>query len=97
MQVSFHPEAEKELSESIEYYEDLKRGLGLDFASEVYKCIGDAYAFPAAWSEIVPGIRRVLVRRFPFGILYAMTGSGLYILAVMNLHRQPNYWMDRWK
>mgnify|MGYP003398578500 FL=1 len=35
----FHPEAEKELNDSIDYYEERKTNLGLEFASEVYQTI----------------------------------------------------------
>lgn len=35
MSVRFHPEAEAELAESTEYYEDIEPGLGWDFALEV--------------------------------------------------------------
>jgi hypothetical protein len=35
----FHPEAEKELNDSIDYYEECKTNLGLEFASEVYQTI----------------------------------------------------------
>ncbi len=35
----FHPEAKKELNNSIDYYEECKTNLGLEFASEVYQII----------------------------------------------------------
>lgn len=35
----FHPEAENELNDSIDYYEECKTNLGLEFASEVYQTI----------------------------------------------------------
>ena len=47
------------------------------------------------WVEIEPGIRRVLVHRFPFAVLYAGNGDGLFVLAVMHLRREPNYWAHR--
>jgi hypothetical protein len=40
-------------------------------------------------------VRRALVRRFPFGILYSVEKGRIFIAAVMNLHRQPEYWKDR--
>jgi hypothetical protein len=40
-------------------------------------------------------IRRSLVNRFPFGILYSEYDNGIYVLAVMNLHRHPDYWKNR--
>lgn len=39
MNYSFHPEAEKELSAAIEYYEDCEAGLGYDLSLEVYTAI----------------------------------------------------------
>lgn len=38
MNVSFHPEAEAEFISAIEYYKDIKPGLGLDFALESSIC-----------------------------------------------------------
>ena len=45
----FHPEAEKEFNIAIDYYEECKIGLGLEFANEVYKTIQRILAFPTAW------------------------------------------------
>ncbi len=92
---SFHPDAEAEFNKAIEYYEEIESGLGFDFAIEVYSTIQRSIAFPNAWPVIDGEIRRSLVRRFPFGILYAQENEGIYIAAVMNLHRHPEYWKDR--
>jgi len=40
-------------------------------------------------------IRRALVHRFPYGILYVPEQNQILIIAVMHLHRQPGYWQDR--
>jgi len=50
---------------------------------------------PKAWAELEPGIRRVLPQRFPYGVLYSPVDSGVFILAVMHLSREPGYWKDR--
>lgn len=39
MKVYFHPAAEEELTESVSFYEDQERGLGYEFALEVYSTI----------------------------------------------------------
>jgi hypothetical protein len=36
MSCSFHPEAEREFLEAIDYYEEREADLGFDFAVEVY-------------------------------------------------------------
>ena len=92
---SFHPEAETEFNEAIEYYEGIESGLGYDFALEVYSTVKRAVNFPKAWPEIEDEVRRSLVRRFPYGVLYSEANEGIFILAVMNLYRKPGYWKHR--
>ncbi len=95
MSFSFHPDAEKEFNEAVEYYEDIEPGLGYDFALEVYSAISRATNFPKAWGILEGDVRRSLVRRFPYGVLYAEEKDQIFILAVMNLHRKPGYWKHR--
>ncbi|MBI5142283.1 MAG: type II toxin-antitoxin system RelE/ParE family toxin [Nitrospirae bacterium] len=95
MKYSFHHEAELELVKAIEYYEECNSGLGHDFAVEVYAAIERAAAFPKTWPFIEADIRRALIRRFPYGILYSEESDALFIVAVMNLHRDPDYWKAR--
>lgn len=76
MKYSFHPEAEIEFIEAIGYYEERESGLGYDFAIEVYSAIERMIAFPKAWPIIEEDIRRSLVRRFSYGILYSAEKEG---------------------
>jgi len=40
-------------------------------------------------------VRRALVNRFPYGVLYVDDHSELLIVAIMHLHREPGYWESR--
>jgi threonine/homoserine efflux transporter RhtA len=40
-------------------------------------------------------VRRCLVNRFPFGVLYSLETTGVFILAVMHNRRRPDYWKSR--
>ena len=95
MNFEFHPEADEEFVETIAYYEECEPGLGLDFAREVHTSIQNAFRYPAMWPEIDEEIRRCLVHRFPYGLLYSIEQDGIFILAVMHLHRDPDYWKHR--
>jgi len=95
MSFYFHPDAEIELQKAINYYESIRSDLGYDFALEVYAAIDRAESYPMCWALIDEGIRRSLVSRFPYGVLYADSEKGIYILAVMNLHRKPDYCQSR--
>ncbi len=95
MSFSFHPEAEEEFVQATAYYENCEFGLGLDFAREVYSTIQNVVDYPLMWMKIEPEIHRCLVHRFPYGVLYSVEPKGIFILAVMNLHRDPDYWKHR--
>lgn len=95
MNFLFHPEAEAEFLAAIDWYEERSMGLGADFAAEIHAAILRAVAMPLAWPRVDGEIRRVLTHRFPYGVLYTANGSSLYILAVMHLRRQPDYWFER--
>lgn len=95
MKYAFHPDAEIEFDQAIEYYEQCAKGLGYDFSIEVYAAIKRAACYPKAWSVIEDEIRRTLVRRFPYGVLYSEENDGVFIVAVMHLHREPDYWKNR--
>lgn len=45
----FHPEAEEEFFQAVEYYESRTNGLGFDFALEVYMTIQNILKYPKAW------------------------------------------------
>jgi plasmid stabilization system protein ParE len=95
MDYSFHPAAEAELNDAIDYYESIQTGLGIDLAEEVAQAVARAVKFPQAWSFIRKPVRRSLVKRFPYGVLYVAQTNSIFILAVMNLHREPDYWKNR--
>jgi len=95
MKYLFHPEAEAEFNQSIDYYEDCADGLGYDFAVEVYSAIERIVAYPKAWVILEGEVRRCQTRRFPYGVLYTEETGGVLILAVMHLHRDPGYWKHR--
>lgn len=92
---SFHPEAEREFIEAIEYYESIEPGLGFDFSLEVHSAIQSIVSHPNAWLLLADEIRRRLVNRFPYGVLYSMEQGDIIILAVMHLRRRPGYWKNR--
>jgi len=39
--------------------------------------------------------RRCLVNRFPFGVIYQIKSDSVRIIAVADLRRCPDYWLDR--
>jgi plasmid stabilization system protein ParE len=95
MEVSFHRLAERELNEAAAYYEGEKPGLGARFLREVDRCIDSLLKHPEAGAIVIEAVRRRLVRRFPYAILYSIKPEVVRILAIMNLKRRPFYWAGR--
>lgn len=97
MKYSFHPAAEKELNDAVDYYNECQSGLGLEFAKEVYSTIQAILSFPDAWMPLSLNTRRCLAGRFPYGVIYQTTDKEIFIIAVMQLNREPEYWKGREK
>ena len=95
MRFYFHPRADDEFDQAVQYYEDCQPGLGLEFAEEVYALIGRVCEYHDVWSAMSQNTRRCLVNRFPYGVVFQVKSGMLRIIAVANLHRQPDYWRDR--
>ena len=95
MKSAMHPEAREEFLAAIDYYNEAEPGLGMAFYSEVEAAIGLIENYPDLWTEIGDNIRRCLVRRFPFAILYSKESRRVFIYAIMHTKREPNYWRNR--
>ena len=95
MKYGFHPEAEAEFLDAIDYYEGCEPGLGYDFAIEIHSTIEKILSFPNAWTILEDDTHRCQIRRFPYGIIYSQDGDFIFVLAVMHLHRDPDYWKGR--
>ena len=91
----FHRLAEYELNEAAQYYDLEDPGLGAAFLLEVERCLQSIQAAPEAGAILRGTVRRRLLRRFPYVLLYKIKPHGIRILAVMNLRRRPYYWVDR--
>jgi hypothetical protein len=93
--VRFLAEAEAELAEAVTHYDAQLAGLGAEFALEVRDGVARIEEYPKAWQLLSRRARRYRLRRFPFGLVYAALQSEIVVLAVMHLHRKPDYWKER--
>lgn len=80
-----------------QFYEARSHGLGADFLDEVERSVETIASHPHTAPVLKGGIRRRLLKRFPFGILYAVEPDTVVVLAVMHLRRRPGYWESRAK
>lgn len=96
MKYVFHPAAEAELLESIAFYDAKSKGLGVAFLSEFEQTILSIYQSPKTYQiERIPDIRRALLSKFPFSIIFRDTEDEIQVLALAHQRRSPMYWFDR--
>lgn len=95
MKVSFVELAYSELYDAVSYYEAIQPGLGERFKKEVKQSIFRVTEFPMSYQSLTANVRRCLVSKFPYGIIYHVAGDEIIVLAVAHLHRKPDYWVNR--
>jgi plasmid stabilization system protein ParE len=97
VRVSFNAAARAELIEAVAFYNERAPGLGNAFAAEVRSTLTRIVEHPSAGFEARPKIRRRLLLRFPYSLLYSVdvATSSLHVIAVMHHSRGPTFWEDR--
>jgi hypothetical protein len=93
--IRFLSVARQELDDAFAWYERQSSGLGFEFLDEIDRAVHRVKAFPDSCTELAAGVRRALVNRFPYGLVYGQDGRVIVILAVAHLHREPRYWLGR--
>ncbi|HKP77295.1 MAG TPA: type II toxin-antitoxin system RelE/ParE family toxin [Longimicrobiaceae bacterium] len=93
--VPFLPAAEAEFLESMVRYEAARLGLGGEFLAEVERAVRRITFFPKHGSPYLGGTRRVVLRRFPYSVVYWPDPDDLLIVAIAHHRRSPGYWRNR--
>ncbi len=98
--VIIEPEAEEELLAAISWYEDHRPGLGREFFRTIDRAI-DQLKSSLDQSLPVPGVsgdldvRRVIIGKFPFAVVFMPFEREIRILAIAHLRKRPGYWQSR--
>ena len=89
------PEAEADLAEAKAWYDKQRQGL----AEGLILCVEEAFdricRIPLASAEVYPGVRRVIVRRFPYRVFYRVDPDQIAVIAVYHSSRDPRGWQAR--
>ena len=93
-------EAVEELSEAAVWYRDQQPGLELEFLTEVDRLLPLIETSPASFPRILDlpadlEIRRALLPRFPYALVFMELETETRILAVAHVKRRPGYWLNR--
>lgn len=94
------PEAARELDEAAAWYESRQSGLARRFLDEFDALLPEIRLHPAAFPclEDMPAdleIRRALMVRFPYALVFLEWQDKVRIVAVAHCKRRPGYWLYR--
>lgn len=83
------PDADLDVETAFAWYEAQREGLGFDFLNELRNAYDRIVAGPTRYRPLRDGIRRVLLRRFPYAAYFAIESDALVVLAVLHIARNP--------
>ena len=89
MRLEILDQAESDLVEGFRFYEDQGEGLGSYFLTNLYADIDSLYSSAGIHSKPYKHYYRLLSRRFPFAIFYAIQEGTVFIHAVLDCRRNP--------
>lgn len=90
--------AEAEFYNIVDYYKQFDHYLSLDFIKEFDQAVERLLNFPKAGSPYLHSTKCIILRRFPYAIVYKIYGDELIVAhAVMHMSRKPDYWKERLK
>ena len=69
-------------------------GLGETFKDEVASATMRISHFPQAWSIERGDVRKCIMHKFPYKVLYSIEEDHILIIAIAHQHRKPDYWID---
>ena len=100
MKLRIEAAADAETRQAAQWYEQQRAGLGIEFLAAVDEAIQQIGRSPERFPrlETLPEeevVRRHLLNRFPYAIVYEATTTEIRIIAVAHTRRRPNYWADR--
>lgn len=87
--------AEEEMTKASQFYEAAASGLGNDFLDDVKHAIDHLRDHPNLGHSVGRGLRRMLLHRFPFSLIYSVEPETILIVAVAHHGRRPGYWKSR--
>jgi len=89
------PEAEAEMTDAFDWYEDRVPGLGSEFLLCVDAAFNAILRSPQQYPRAHKIVRRALTRKFPYEVLFVEDDERVVVLSVFHAKRNPKRWQDR--
>jgi len=94
VKLSFLSPALREIVDAVEYYEALAPGLGDALDLDLQRTLDLVMENPHLGSPYERHTRRVLLRRFPYIVIYRPLADRILVVAFAHGRRRPGYWHE---
>jgi plasmid stabilization system protein ParE len=95
MKLEYHPQTVTDYREASDHYEGISSDLQRQFRTEALSALDRILANPSLYAE-VQGIRRALLKRFPYSVVYRIVDANTVRVLVIRHHRRhPAFGRDR--
>jgi plasmid stabilization system protein ParE len=96
MRIDYHPAIAGELEEIRDHYESCTERLGAEFIDEFERQVLTIAAMPTRWMLEQGDVRRSLMRRFPYVILFRLISDDwIRITVIKHEKRHPAFGRSR--
>ena len=95
VEVRLRPEAEQDLVDSANWYQNQRSGLGLEFLEEAQAVLSSIAERPLFYPIVHRTARRALLHRFPFGVFYFVEAEQAVVIGILHGSRDPQAWKTR--
>lgn len=89
------PEARDEFDSAVDWYEQRQPGLGADFLAQVREVFQRIAANPQLHATVYQDVRKAVVKKFPYVVLYREEAGEILVIAVFHTGRDPSIWQSR--
>ena len=95
MRVVLSPEAQAEFDEAVKYYDQQREGLGDELRAGIRAFLPRLQKSPLTFPVERGDIRRLVLARFPYKLLYSVEADHIYVIALAHIRRAPGCCVNR--
>jgi toxin ParE1/3/4 len=93
--IEIREEAQAEILAAFAWYDEKRRGLGQQFIASLDVVMERISHHARSFPVVEHGIRKAILRRFPYVVFFELGNDRATILAVYHGHRPPRRWSER--
>ncbi len=93
--LEFIAAARAEFDQAFDWYAERSVGAALGFATAMDVAVESIAADPGRFVHTYSGCRLCRMKRYPYCVIFQLSGDTITVVAVAHAKRRPGYWRNR--